>query len=156
LLSAWPIYAFDMYEHKLDMAKHFGATSAFNIKTSPIVFGNMDVVVDCTGDVALIETGLSITAREGCMILVGLPHGKQSSTIKIHNMRQHFTGKKIIFSEGGSTEPNVDIPIYLRMYKAGMLKLDELITHRFKLDEINEALATLRSGKCGRVVVEMP
>ena len=156
LLSAWPIYAFDIYEGKLAMARHFGATNAYNLTEGPIAFGNVDVVVDCTGEVELIEKGLEITAPRGRMILVGLPHGKQNSTIQIHNMRQHFTGKKIIFSNGGNTEPNTDIPIYLRMHKAGMLKLKELITHRYPLDKINDALDTLRTGACGRCVVEMP
>ena len=156
LLSAWPIYAFDIHDGKLDMAKHFGATTAWNIRKEPLAFGNVDVVVDCTGEVDIIEKGLEITAPKGRMILVGLPHGKQNSTIQIHNMRQHFTGKKIIFSEGGSTDPNADIPIYLRMHKAGMLKLNELITHRYPLHKINDALDTLRKGECGRCVVEMP
>lgn len=157
LMSAWPIYAFDIHDSKLDMAKHFGATKGFNMKETPIAFGNMDVVVDCTGLVGRIEEGLEFVAPGGCMILVGLPHGESNTIgIQIRNMRQHFTGKKIIFSEGGNTDPNIDIPIYLRMYKAGMLKLKELITHRYPLDRINDALDTLRSGECGRCVVEMP
>ncbi|MBU0678991.1 MAG: zinc-binding dehydrogenase [Verrucomicrobia bacterium] len=156
LLSAWPIYAFDMVEDRLDMAKKFGADETINAKEHRFFTGRIDVVVDCTGQVGLIEQGLNITAPRGRMILVGLPHGRQNSTIQFNDMRQHFTGKKIIFSEGGSTEPNTDIPIYLRMHKAGMLKLKELITHRYPLDKINDALDTLRTGECGRCVVEMP
>lgn len=156
MVSAYPIYAFDIVKDKLNMAEHFGATSVWNLKEGPIAFGNMDVVVDCTGDVSLIEMGLELTAPKGCMILVGLPHSSQSSTIKIRNMRQHFTGKKIIFSNGGSTEPNADILHYLNLYRKGRLNLKDLITHRFSLDNINEALAKVRSGDCGRCVVEMP
>ncbi len=156
MISASPIFAFDILDKKLEMAKLFGATMAWNIKKEPIAFGNVDVVVDCTGDVALIEKGLEIVASRGRMILVGLPHGKQSSTIQIHNMRQHFTGKKIIFSEGGSTDPNTDIPRYLRLFKTDKLKLIELITHRFLLGDINKAIAALNSGDCGRCLVVMP
>lgn len=155
MVSAHPIYAFDILEKKLDLAKKFGASNAFNLQEGPIAFGNVDVVVDCTGVTELIEKGLEITADKGRMILVGLPHGMQSSTIQIQNMRQHFTGKKMIFSNGGSSEPHKDIPRYLMLYVAGHLKLDDLITHCFKLDEINEAIDKVRTGDCGRCVVEM-
>ncbi len=156
MVSALPIYAFDILEDKLKMAIHFGATNAYNLAEGPIAFGNVDVVVDCTGAVELIEKGLEITAAKGRMILVGLPHGKQSSTIQIHNMRQHFTGKKIIFSNGGNADPNTDIPRYLNLYRDGLLNLHDLLTDRFPLDEINLALDMARTGGCGRCVVEMP
>ncbi len=156
MVSAFPIYAFDIVEDKLDMAKHFGATNAWNLKEGPIAFGNVDVVVDCTGDVSLIEKGLELTAFHGRMILVGLPHSSQSSTIQIHNMRQHFTGKKIIFSNGGNTDPNVDIPRYLNLYREGKLNLNDLITHRFSLDDINKAFEKMLAGDCGRCLIEMP
>jgi len=157
LISAWPIYAFDIHESKLDMAKYFGATSTVNLIKEYVALGQMDTVVDCTGLTGRIEEGLELVAPGGCMILVGLPHGDSNAIgIRIRNMRQHFTGKKIIFSNGGSTEPNIDIPIYLNMYKAGMLKLKELITHRYPLDKINDGLDVLRTGECGRCIVEMP
>lgn len=156
LVSAYSIYAFDIVEEKLNMAMKFGATLAWNLKEGPITFGNVDVVVDCTGDVAIIEKGLELTAPRGHMILVGLPHGKQSSTIQIRNMRQHFTGKRMTFSNGGSSNPNSDIPDYLELYRFGKLKLNDLITDHFSLHYINEALDKVRSGDCGRCVVEMP
>lgn len=155
MVSAWPIFAFDILEDKLTMAKHFGATNIYNLQKEPLAFGNVDVVVDCTGAVELIEKGLEITAAKGRMILVGLPHGKQSSTIQIQNMHQHFTGKKIIFSNGGSTDPNIDIPRYLGLYREGLLDLINLLTDRFPLDEINLALDMARTGAAGRCVVEM-
>ncbi len=156
MVSASRIYAFDIQEEKLDMAMHFGATQKIHVRETPLFTGRVDVVVDCTGQVALIEQCLKIVASEGSMILVGLPHGKMSSTIQIRNMRQHFTGKRIIFSNGGSSDPNTDIPGYLELYSYGMLKLKDLITDHFSLDEINIALEKVRSGGCGRCVVEMP
>jgi len=156
LISAFPIYAFDILEEKLDMAEHFGATKTWNLTEGPLAFDNIDVVVDCTGAVEIIEKGLEITAANGCMILVGLPHGKQNSTIQIHDMRKHFTGKKMIFSNGGSSDPNSDIPEYLNLYRYGKLKLNDLITDHFSLDDINIALDKARTGSCGRCVIEMP
>ena len=120
-----------------------------------VIDETFDVVVDCTGVGGLIEQGLELLKPDGRLVLVGLPP-VQANTMLIHNMRQHFTGKKIIFSQGGRTNPNVDIPHYLNLYRAGKLKLDELITHSYSLDDINVAIEKVRSGTCGRCIVEMP
>jgi len=156
LVSAFPIYAFDIVEDRLDMAKHFGADEIINAKEHRFFTGRIDVVVDCTGQVGLIEQGLNITAPKGRMILVGLPHGKQNSTIQFKDMRQHFTGKKIIFSNGGNSDPNTDIPHYLNLYREGKLNLADLITNRLPLDDINWAIGKMMTGDCGRCIVEMP
>jgi S-(hydroxymethyl)glutathione dehydrogenase/alcohol dehydrogenase len=65
-------------------------------------------------------------------------------------------GRRVIGSHGGDTVPDTDIPRYYQLYKLGKLQLDQLITNRFKLAEINEAVATVRAGQaCGRCVIEM-
>ena len=156
LVSAFPIYAFDIVQGRLDMAKKFGADQIINTKEQRFFTGRIDVVVDCTGQVGIIEQGLNITAPRGRMILVGLPHGDQSSTLQIHNMHQHFSGKEIIFSNGGDTVPNIDIPRYLNLYREGKLNLTDLITHRCPLGNINWAIEKMKTGDCGRCVVEMP
>ena len=156
LVSAYPIYAIDIRQDKLDMAKKFGADEILNAQEQKYFTGRIDVVVDCTGQVGIIEQGLNITAPRGRMILVGVPHGDQDSTLKFQNMRRHFTGKKIIFSNGGNSDPNIDIPNYLKLYSEGKLNLTDLITHRFPLDDINKAIEKMKTGDCGRCIVEMP
>ena len=61
----------------------------------------------------------------------------------------HF-GRRIFGSHGGETQPDVDIPRYIQLYRQGRLKLDEQITHRYSLDEINQAVEVLRKGSAGR------
>ena len=60
-------------------------------------------------------------------------------------------------SDGGLTTPQIDINRYLNLYKQGTLKLDSLITRRFKLSNINEALDTIRAGLgfSGRCIIDM-
>jgi len=70
-------------------------------------------------------------------------------------MRRHYCGKTILDSQGGLTDPAVDIPRYLALYTAGRLPLEQFITHRFPLEEVNEALDVVRSGQAGRVILEM-
>lgn len=158
MISAYPVFAFDRLESKLFMAKSFGAThTGFSQQLRDAIgYERVDAVIECTGDAELMELALDLTNPKGKTIFVGLPHGAMKGFLKIKDIRKHFTGKEIIFSEGGGSDPNMDIPSYLRLYVQGMLKLDELITHRFKLDDINRAITQLRTGNCGRIIVEMP
>jgi Zn-dependent alcohol dehydrogenase len=61
----------------------------------------------------------------------------------------------MIGSHGGETKPDVDIPRYVQLYKLGKLKLDEQISRRFGLDDINDAVETVRSGEAGRCLISM-
>ncbi len=68
-------------------------------------------------------------------------------------MPLHF-GKQLTGSFGGETDPTIDIPRYAKLYQAGLLKLDELITAEYALEDINDAIADMRSGKlAGRCVI---
>jgi S-(hydroxymethyl)glutathione dehydrogenase/alcohol dehydrogenase len=58
-------------------------------------------------------------------------------------------------SHGGSAEPHIDIPRYVRLLKAGKMTLDGLVTHEFPLDEVNDAIALVRKGEAGRVLLRM-
>ena len=83
--------------------------------------------------------------------MVGQPKLKEHLTL--HSFLQHFKGKVLMDSDGGMTNPDVDIKRYLRLYKQGKLKLDNLITKRFDLLNINKALDTVKeqldfSGRC--------
>ena len=66
----------------------------------------------------------------------------------------HF-GKILAGTAGGFSKPAEDYPRYVDLYLDGRWKLDELVTHTFTLDEINEAADTLRSGKAGRVLLDL-
>jgi S-(hydroxymethyl)glutathione dehydrogenase/alcohol dehydrogenase len=160
LAGADPIIAIDLYDHKLDLARKFGATHAINsshadwsqniLKIAGLA--GVDVFVENTGQVRLIELAFKLTAPQGRTILVGVPRHDQDITI--HSLPLHF-GKVLTGCEGGHTYPTIDIPRYLRLYQKGKLQLDGQITHRFPLDEINKALDTVRNGDAGRCVITM-
>jgi len=160
LVAANPIIAIDLYDHKLDQARKFGATHVINAKKSDLaqeiaqIIGpdGVDVFVENTGQVRLIELAYKLTAKQGRTILVGVPRHDQDITI--HSLPLHF-GKILTGCEGGHTEPATDIPRYLRLYQQGKLELAGQITHRFRLDEINRALDTVRNGEAGRCIVTM-
>ena len=58
-------------------------------------------------------------------------------------------------SHGGSANPDEDIPNYLNLVKNKIINFKNLITHEFKLKEINKALNLMRSGNCGRIIINM-
>jgi Zn-dependent alcohol dehydrogenase len=113
----------------------------------------INVVVECTGLPDMIELGFNMLSPSGRMILVGQPDYGHS--VEFHVMRQHYCGKTMMDSQGGLTDPTVDIPRYLNMYECGKLKLDGLITSYFGLEHANEAINTMKSGIGGRVCLEM-
>lgn len=160
MVSADPIIAIDIYDHKLDLAREFGATHTINSTKADIaeevrkIVGarGVDAFVENTGQVRLIERAYELTASTGKTILVGVP--KHDQDITIHSLPLHF-GKVLIGCEGGGADPAVDIPRYLNLYRRGKLDLDRLITHRMPFADINAALDKVRAGDVGRCVLSM-
>jgi len=160
LVSAWPIIAIDKYEAKLELAARFGATHTVLAGKGGVrdqiraVVGSrgVDVAVDTTGAVRLIEEAYEVTTAGGRTILVGVPPAGER--ISIYSLPLHF-GKVLAGSHGGQAEPAADIPRYLALCRQGRLRLKEMITHRLPLDEINRAVDLLRGGDAGRVIVTL-
>ena len=160
MVAAHPIIAIDIFDEKLAMAREFGATHTINTKTADLreevrkIVGaaGVDVFVENTGRVELIQAAYELTGNVGRTILVGVP--RHTDNINIHSMPLHH-GKVLTGCEGGSTDPTVDIPRYLKLYEAGKLNLDRVITHRMAFGEINNALDKVRAGEVGRCVLSM-
>ncbi len=156
MVSAHPIIAIDQHQHKVVKAAELGATyGCTNIDDARLIADKgVDVFVDCTGSVEVIEKGYELTAPGGRMILVGQPSFDHS--LLLRSVRQHYCGKVLMDSQGGRTDPSTDIPRYIELWRAGKLNLGALITHRMPLEQINEALDLVRSGEAGRCMVVMP
>lgn len=161
MVSAYPIIGVDLYEKKLEMARGFGATHCFNSLTTKEICSEIrgivgqagaDVVIDTTGNTKVIELAYELTHPDGKTILVGVP--RKGENISIYSLPLHF--KKVLRgSHGGSAEPHIDIPRYIQLYNAGRMKLDGLITYKFSLEQVNQAIKTVRSGEAGRVLLIM-
>lgn len=160
MVSANPIIGVDIKENKIEMAKQFGLTHGLkadkdNFKREIFKLvgeGGADVVIDTTGNSRVIEEAYGITNSSGKTILVGVP--KKGDNISIYSLPLHFN-QILTGSEGGGAAPNIDIPRYMRLMKSGKMTLDGLITHEFKLDQINEALDLFRSGTAGKIILKI-
>jgi S-(hydroxymethyl)glutathione dehydrogenase / alcohol dehydrogenase len=160
MVSAYPIIAVDVFDGRLDLARDMGATHTINAKTQNAaeeikkILGpqKLDVFIDNTGKPDIIRTGYDLTHAQGRVILVGVP--KSGDETAFFTLPLHF-GKVITGSHGGETVPEIDIPRYHHLYEKGQIRLKELITHRIKLPEINDAIIAMRNGSIsGRVIIE--
>jgi S-(hydroxymethyl)glutathione dehydrogenase / alcohol dehydrogenase len=158
LLNALKIIAVDIHEQKLDFAQKFGATHVINAKKEDPVKKIKDLTNGKGVDYSFESAGLKETMEQayqaacntGLINLVGNP--AHNEKICIDAVQTHY-GKQLIGGHGGHTRPDVDFARYIDLYMTKKLKLDELITHRYTLAQINDALETLEDGKVCRAVV---
>lgn len=161
LVGAYPIIAVDLFDNRLNLAMEMGATHLINSRSQDarveieriIEFQGVDVFIDNTGQVDIIEMGYSITKPQGRVTLVGVP--SKGKNINIYSLPLHF-GKELRGSHGGESIPNLDIPRYQKLFYAHRIKLRELITECLPLEDINFAIENMRSGRTsGRCLIKM-
>ncbi len=159
LAGCEPIIAVDVQAGKLEAALAFGATHAVNSKTEDVVAQvaeithgrKADWVFVTVGVKGAAEQGVSLMKRNGGTVLVGMPASGVTATIDPGWIAAD--GQRIFGSKMGSARPLIDVPKIVELYRDGRLKLDELITGRYPLDAINEAMASSRSGAALRNVI---
>jgi Zn-dependent alcohol dehydrogenase len=157
--GAATIVAVDVSVEKLKVAREFGATHTINAadddvidKVQAITAGRgADYVFVTVGAKAAIDSAYALMSRTGAVVLVGMPASGVVSEIDPGTIADQ--GQRILGSKMGSGRVQVDIPNLVSLYKQGRLKLDELISGRHPLDEINEAIASVKRGEALRNVI---
>ena len=161
MVSAYPIIAIDLFNNRLNLAKKMGATHIINAtEVSPekeiyniVGKTGVDVVIDNTGDAGIISRAYELTSARGRTVLVGVP--PKGNKVTLYTLPLHFE-KELTGSHGGEALPDIDIPKYIKLYKKEILSLKELITERYPLEKINEAIGNIRQGKTtGRCMIYM-
>jgi S-(hydroxymethyl)glutathione dehydrogenase/alcohol dehydrogenase len=158
LAAARTIVAVDLDEEKLRAAREFGATDTLDARRQDLAAAvgeltdghGLDTVVVTAGSAPAVEQALTLVGDGGAVVLVGMPAGA-TATIDPDTIADR--GLRILGSKVGAVRPHVDIPALVALYRQGRLKLDELISARFSLAEINEAIALADGGATRRVVV---
>ncbi len=159
IAGASKIIAVDMLEDKLDAAMEFGATHgvlASNPKpwgaVRKITGGNMaDAVFVTVGAISAYETAPRYLAAGGKMVMVGMPHSGDKASYEPVIIAA--TGQAMIGTKMGDVVLKRDIPWMIDLYQQGRLKLDELVSGRYSLEQINEAIADTRTGAARRNVI---
>lgn len=158
IAGARRIVAVDMSDEKLAIAKEFGATDGV-LATSKdpwkaalkITDGGADLVVVTVGAIPAYDTAPRYLGWGGQVIMVGMPHS--GATASYEPVVMAYTGQGFVGSKMGDAVIKRDIPWMADLYAQGRLKLDELVSGRWRLDQINEAIADTKTGGAKRNVI---
>jgi alcohol dehydrogenase len=152
------IVAVDVNEVKLAQARELGATDTFNSKDPEVISlirqatgGGVDYAFETAGVVPAMNVAYGITKRGGTTVTTGLPHPDHHFSfpqVTLTAEERTLKGSYV-----GSCVPARDIPRFIELYKQGRLPVDQLLTDRLSLDEINEGFDRLARGEASRLVV---
>ena len=158
IAGASRIVVIDIQPRRLEVARTFGATDVIDsTKTDPVetvrdlLPGGADHVFDFVGLRAVAEQGLAMLGVGGGLYLVGVTRPDVNVDLNIFDA---IGGQKRIQGVNfGSTNFKRDIPMYTNLYLQGRLNLDDLVSRRIALRNVNEGYAALKDGSLNRVVV---
>jgi S-(hydroxymethyl)glutathione dehydrogenase/alcohol dehydrogenase len=155
LAGAYRIIAVDTVPYKLELAQQFGATHAVNSSSGNAVAevqelagGNLDYAFEVVGLPVTVRQAWDMIRPGGMAVVVGL--GREEVSIPLGGFLQE---KKLIGSLYGSASIQADIPRLVDLYMDGRIKLDELVSRRRPLAEINQAFTDMEAGVVARSMV---
>ncbi|MEZ5269231.1 MAG: zinc-binding dehydrogenase [Microthrixaceae bacterium] len=156
------VIAIDPVEFKREKAMEMGATHTYSsmeealLAVPELTWGEMcDSVILTPGVVTgdHIEPAMNLASKGGTVVVTALA-GMLESEVQLNLFMLSMMNKSLKGTVFGSGNPRADIPELLSMYREGVLKLDELITNRYPLDDVNQGYQDLRDGKNIRGVIE--
>jgi S-(hydroxymethyl)glutathione dehydrogenase/alcohol dehydrogenase len=158
MAGAGAVIAIDKVAWKLDLARQYGSTEVVDASEEDaveavlqLVPGGVDFAFEAIGLKVAAEQAFQMLGKGGTAVVVGMiPEGQM---IEINGELLMGDGKSLLGSNMGSNRFRVDIPRYVDAYLAGKLKLDELVSRKIALDEVNEGYAALNRGEVARSVI---
>jgi S-(hydroxymethyl)glutathione dehydrogenase/alcohol dehydrogenase len=157
IAGARKIIAVDMFEGKLAMAKRLGATDTVDASSSDpideikkLTGGGVDYAFEAIGLKKAAEQAFNSLRPGGTATVIGMiPVGQK---VELDGY-MFLTERKLQGSNMGSNRFRIDMPRYLDFYLQGRLKLDEMISRRGKLEDVNEAFRAMKAGEVARTVL---
>ena len=161
LVGAFPIIAVDVSDSKLEAARLFGASHTVNASQEDVVAAvqgltngrGADYVFVSVGSIKAMQQGFQMSAPRGMTVILGLPPLADSTmSFSVFDLVMQ-SERTITGGFMGAINLQVDIPQLVALYQSGRLKLDELITARYPLEKINEAIESVEKGEALRNVI---
>jgi S-(hydroxymethyl)glutathione dehydrogenase/alcohol dehydrogenase len=159
IAGAARIFAVDVSDEKLELAKRFGATDVLRAEDAPkqlmaLTDGiGVDYAFEAIGIGAVVEAAVQATRRGGTTVAVGV--GKLTDSIKLNALVFPLSGKTLASCMFGSANPQHDFPKMLALYRGGKLDLEGMVTKVYSIDEAPQALKDLELGKNTRGVIQL-
>lgn len=152
LASAGCVYGLDRAKEKQKLVEGFKGIFVSNITD---IKEKIDCIIDTTGLLEVVSESLPLLSSRGRVILVCQP--KENNTLYIKNPSNLFStnGQIIKTTQGGSVNPSEDFIRYINLYNHSTLPLQHLVTDTFNLDQINDAVDYLKTGKAGRILIKV-
>ena len=159
LSGARTIIAIDLSDEKLASAGEFGATHGINPQNQDAAAAvaaltegrGADYVFVTVGSTRAIEDSMQYVRRGGTVCIVGMP--PSGAMASFEGLQLADDAGRIMGRKMGSTRLQIDIPHLVQLYQQGRLKLDELISHRYPLEQINDAIDSVRRGSALRNLI---
>ena len=157
IAGAAEIVAVDIAEQKLEVAKSFGATDAKTPEQlgelrNDLIGGPFDYAFEVVGSPVTVRAAYDATRRGGTTVIVGA--GRPDARVEFSPYELFFLEKKILGSMYGSANVRFDFPRLLALWKAGKLDLENMISQRITLDEVDDAFEAMKRGDVIRSVIE--
>jgi Zn-dependent alcohol dehydrogenase len=158
MVAAHPIIAVDVRPARLEHARSLGATHAVDASLEDpgaairaITRRGVDFAFVAVGDTRAVAQAIDALGPAGTCVLIGVP--ASGATLPL-DVRPLVTGERVIRgSSYGGARTREDLPRLVALYLAGRLRIDELITKRYALEEANEAFRALAAGELGRGLI---
>ncbi len=159
IVNAGRVIAVDVNERKLQMAREFGATDTVNAReTDPVQAileltrgEGVDYAFEAIGRPDTIRQAFECTRKGGTAVAIGI--APKDALVSIQPQLLVYGERRLVGSFYGSTRPRADFNRFSELYLAGKLKLDQLVTREWRLDQINEAFAAMNAGEVARGII---
>ncbi|MFD0213093.1 Zn-dependent alcohol dehydrogenase [Streptomyces hirsutus] len=117
--------------------------------------GGADSTLVCTGETTadIVRAAFEATGKGGTIVLAGMTEDVHAINVQLPGTQLVFAEKRLQGTIFGSCSPIRDVPRVLSLYRQGLIKLDELVSRTYSLDEINQGFEDLRSGRNLRGIV---
>ncbi len=169
IAGAEKIIAVDTVAAKEPIAREMGATDFVDassedaveairtitggVKLGPLAIGGVTWSFECVGHPAVLRTAIEVLDWGGNCVAVGIPAAGTELSVDVRHLA--YVDRGILGCRYGQAHPHRDIPLYMRLYREGRLKLDELVSATYPLEAFHDAAADLHDGKLAKAVFEL-